>query len=319
MGFISPFLSDKYQVEEIDLTNGDLIQLSSTAYELIDAVNIFRNDHGLAPYVIEAGLMSKAQTHSEYQASILDHTHTRADGTGPEHHGISSENIGGGMNVSANDLVYRQWADYWHTHTMIGYTLGNVGAGVVEIDGLFFYTLIVVNTGEFLDLSENENVPPPQAITPTEDVLAEVYTAEPSADASITHLVEAGQNPWTIATAYNITVAQLVALNGLDPDNPTIWVGQVLVIREAFTPTISPTVTLTPTVPTRTPRPTFTPRPPTTTPTETITPTATTKPLIPGVPPMKEIFTLRTIGYIVIIFSGLGLLYVAITGFLIKK
>jgi hypothetical protein len=86
-----------------------------------------------------------------------------------------------------------------------------------------------------------------------------------------------------------------------------IFAGQKLVIRPAFTPTISPTITETIIPPTRTPLPTATERPPTRTPTVTATITPTEKPLLPEVTVLQDLDR-RTIGIGIIVVCGLGLL-----------
>ena len=49
--------------------------LHANAYELIDAVNSLRAKNGLPAYSVNSILMSVAQSHSDYQASIGSVTH----------------------------------------------------------------------------------------------------------------------------------------------------------------------------------------------------------------------------------------------------
>ncbi len=139
---------------------------TATAMDVIQAVNALRASYDLPPYEVSNEWMSVAQEQSDYQASIGELTHLRADGTGPGDHGISSENIGGGYSLSAEGLI-SQWSDYWHAFTMIGFSSGLVGCGVALSDnGYYYYTLVVKNTGKLTGLktrlSHRSRVEPPR-------------------------------------------------------------------------------------------------------------------------------------------------------------
>ncbi|MEM5773601.1 MAG: CAP domain-containing protein, partial [Anaerolineaceae bacterium] len=55
----------------------------TSAYAIIEQVNLLRASYGLAPYSVDSGLMSVAQGHASYMASIQTATHYRADGSSP--------------------------------------------------------------------------------------------------------------------------------------------------------------------------------------------------------------------------------------------
>ncbi len=286
---------------------------------MIEAVNARRADYGLQPYTVDGSLMAMAQEHSDYQASIKKITHLRADGSGPEHHGISSENIGGGSNASVEVVVRRQWADYWHTHTMIGYSSGLVGAGVATSGSDVYYTLIVRNTGSRTGLpdqsSTNASTPAGNAAQRTSPPATPTAfaTATPREDGSIVHVVQPGETIWSIALAYKVRQEDLISYNGLSPSQPVIYANQRLLIRLKYTPTPSATITATPPPPTRTPYLTATRRPllPTLPPPSTAT--ATPRPFFPNVPSLAGMER-RTIGIIITIICGLGLLLATAIG-----
>jgi hypothetical protein len=107
-------------------------------------------------------------------------------------------------------------------------------------------------------------------------------TSTPEADGSTYHTVQPGDTIITIAEAYGISGAELLAINGLTRDS-VIYPGNRLIISrgpsptptldvtETPTPTETQPATLTPTpLPTRTPTPTHSPVPPT--PTDTPVP-----------------------------------------------
>ena len=154
-----------------------------------------------------------------------------------------------------------------------------------------------------------------QSATDTPAGPAGILTSTPNADGSTTHVVQYGETLIEIAQAYGITLTQLYANNpALDPQNPKYYAGEVLIIR----PAVSPTPAISPT---NTPRPpTYTPRP-TRTATATRTPTpvrTTTQTPIPATPtPTSRGPDNRTLGYGFIVVSGVGLLLVLLTGFIL--
>ena len=52
----------------------------SSAYQLIDAVNSYRGQHGLPAYTVNSILMGTAQSQAEYMASTGTVTHTGPGG-----------------------------------------------------------------------------------------------------------------------------------------------------------------------------------------------------------------------------------------------
>lgn len=87
-----------------------------------------------------------------------------------------------------------------------------------------------------------------------------IITATPQPDGSIVHTVQAGESLISIAEAYQVSVNEIKAQNGLTGDD--IFLGDTLIIRAAPTPgpTNTPTTTATATrEPTSTKRPTRTP------------------------------------------------------------
>lgn len=306
--------------------------LTGSASELIQAVNAYRASYGLEAYQIDGGLMALAQSHSEYQASIQSCTHNREDGSGPAALGISAENVACGLNLSVDGAVYGQWADGLHNATMIGPDQGLVGAGVAEAEGALYYTLAVKRiSGSFTNraplndetASDSGSASLAQAETATsEPYIGPVAVSTPNEDGSISHIIKYGETIESIAAAYGVTPAELIAINLLDQKNPIIYEGQPLLIRLAFTATPFMTETSTPRPPTRTPAPSRTPRPTrTATPERTLTPTttATTEPLI-DIPTIEDLGPIRpVIAYAFIGISAIGLVLLVWTSFWPRK
>lgn len=298
---------------------------AGSAAELINAVNAYRAANGLEAYSVDGGLMALAQAHSEYQASIQTCTHARADGSGPGQNGISAENIACGMNLSVQDAVYYQWSDSLHLATMLGPTSGQVGAGAALAGGQVYYTLAVRRlSGEFNYVPPVNDQQPAadQQSSPLRPNLGQIVVSTPSEDGSISHIVKYGEALISIAEAYGITLSDLIAINHLDPQNPTIYEKQVLLIRVAYTQTPFMTATYTPRPPTRTPLPTRTPRP-----THTATSARTPLPTLTSTPqPLVKIPSLDDLGparpflaYALIGIGAIGLLVVLFAAFLPEK
>jgi uncharacterized protein YkwD len=298
------------------------------AYDLIAAVNALRQSHGLAALKIDGALMSSAQGHSNYQASIGAWTHTGAGGSTPTSRGVAagfgggasvfiSENIAYQLNTYGVDyIIYTIWSDAIHWNTMLDPKYTAAGAGVAAAGAFSYYTLDV---GQIL----GQPAPKPQVAanraqgqvpSPTVQLVAPVITSTRKPDGSVIHPVQFGQALLTIAKAYGITVDELKKRNNLSSN--TIFEGQKLVIQVSYTPSLTPTITETPKPPTRTPLPT---RTATLLPTETATPTATAtatpKPFLSELGSIDR----QTLATIILGISGVGLVLVLASFFRKKK
>ncbi len=240
--------------------------------DMLNAVNVLRQDNGLSPYEFDAGLMASAQMHAEYMAQIGEITHVRADGSGPEDLGFF-ENVAGGQNLTIQVTIYSLWTDPAHWNTMVGMRFGKAGVGVAEKDGVVYYVLQVQKIQSGLEGQPTPNY----QVTADPQVVNPVTTVTPQLDGSVIHEVLDGQSLWSIATTYGITIAEIIQWNNLAP-TPVIFPGERLLVQPQPTATITPTITLTPLPATRTPTPTMTPKTPTATPTITMTATITPKP-----------------------------------------
>jgi hypothetical protein len=258
-------------------------------YGLIDAVNNLRIGNGLPPYEINNTLMSIAQSHSNYQASIGQVTHIGAGGTRPRDRAAAagygggatffiSENIAGGTDLSVDGAISMWLGDDPHIQTMLSPNYHEIGAGVAEADGFVYYTIDAAYVA-------GGSYSPPATVKPGGPTALPYYavqTTTPNSDGSIVHTVRLGQNLTLIANAYGLTVAQLKELNHLT-DN-LIYDGDILIIRLGNTP--GPTDTPSPSgTPTRAATAT---RKPTRTPTLTATTIVTTSPALMADPVQTE-------------------------------
>ncbi len=288
--------------------------------DLIAAVNKLRASRNLPPLRADSALMNAAQAHAVYQASLGYFTHLGAGGTNETNRALAA-GYGNGASIVCDEavalaqlatnvdyVVNTIWNDYEHRELVIlnaQYT--DAGAGVAEKNGVVYYTLDVCaiqnkGTGEARTATNSEAIIPRQ-------------TATPRPNGSIIHVVQTGETVWSIAIAYQVSVDILIAQNGLSTKSPLIYPNQQLLIRPAFTQTVTPTITRTPRPATRTPKPTFTPKP--TRPTATINVTAeeTKPPESFRMPKLsRQNFALLLIG-----ISVLGILVLLAGGISAKK
>ncbi len=289
-------------------------------YDLINAINSIRTSNGLPALEVNSVLMGTAQGTSDYMAANDFCSHL-----GGVSERVAAAGYGGGATVWATEnfscgpktvqaIVYSDWADDLHMLPMTNGNYTHIGAGVSYVDSYGYFVVHAAYTsGGTMHYSSSTT---PLAVgTGTQSVsqvILPVETASPQDNGAIVHVVQQGQTLWSIALAYNVTTNDLIALNGLDTDNPVIYAGQKLYIRGGFTATVSPTITETPRPATWTPRPTYTPRPAKSTGTLGPTITPTSPPLLPNVSTFESL-NRQSIGIGFIIVSGLGLLVLLVS------
>lgn len=283
---------------------------TSSAIDLINTVNSVRRNNSLAALEIDNSLMASAQEQAEYMAEIGQITHNRANGTTVNSLGFL-ENIAGGTNLTVQVVVFSMWTDTTNWNTIVGYPFGKVGAGVAVRNDLVYYVLQVQEIQIGLAAQPTINY----QITPDPNLVSDVMTATPQLDGSIIHEVLDGQSLWSIAIAYNVTIAEIIQWNNLLP-TPVIFVGERLFVQIAPTPTLSPTITNTSIPPTRTITPSQTPITPQ--PSATITPLPSPTPKPPFSIYGMEKSQRQTIGWGIAIICLIGLIFVAFRGFIQK-
>jgi LysM repeat protein len=273
---------------------------ASSAYDVVAAVNDFRAANGLPPLQIDPILMSIAQAHSDYQASIGTVTHTGSGGSRPIDRAYAagfgggatifiSENIAGGVNLSIQAAIYQYWQDQAHLNTMLNPATVYIGAGVGVSGNKVYYT---VDAGYYAGAPSTGSTSIPTGGSTKPGSTAVVYdpfvVSTPREDGAIVHIVAYGQSLIGIVKTYKVELNEIMQLNGLSL-NSIIYPGDKIIIKTGvpITPTPSPTETApyeettdTPKAAsgskiTPTPRKTFTPVP-TASPTASATPIAIT-------------------------------------------
>ena len=141
-----------------------------------------------------------------------------------------------------------------------------------------------------------------------------ILTSTPQPDGAISHIVQPDESLWVISQAYGIPGSEIMVLNGNSPEANEVYIGDVLLIRKAYTPTPTSNVTPTP-IPT-TPQPTV--FIPSRTPIPTKTPLPTATPTLPPSTAQILFGDSHKVGLTLVAVSGIGLLLVVYFGFLKK-
>jgi LysM repeat protein len=303
---------------------------SSDPYALFDAVNQLRASNGLAPYQMNSALMIIAQNQSSYQASIGTWSHTDAYGTEETQRASAAgygagakimcdENVAFGGDLSAGGCVDMWLQDAAHTSNMLSNRYLEAGAGAAtDADGRIFYTLDVCYI-----VGSSLSQPLAQGVVdtpgPTQEPILGVQTVTPAADGSIVHEVQPGESLFAIADAYELTLAELLTLNGL-AENSLIRPGDTLIIRPAQPATETPLPSSTPTVPipTSTHRPT---RTPTQRPVASLTPRASPLPSATPTPVPMDVGAIlgNLLPVSIVILAVAGVVLVVIGGFMRRR
>jgi uncharacterized protein YkwD/LysM repeat protein len=233
-------------------------QLAASPSDLINAVNALRASFGLAPYSVNAILMSTAQAQADFMAATENMTHSGPGGIGLTDRllaagyplagdlslgGFRAENItGGDENMPAETAVDRWTGDTPHLNTMVSQYLTEIGAGVAVNNGRVYFVIDAARpttSGELqvpgVQNGENNAVVVPEVPL----VIIPVTVNTPNAEGNVIHEVKPGQTLWQLAISYETKIDEIKRLNGLVDNN--IYPGNHLLVRTAI---IVPTSTL---------------------------------------------------------------------------
>lgn len=307
-----------------------------SAYDLIAVVNLYRLSKGFYALNPDPFVMAAAQGHADWIVATGQGGHYGAGGS-DETMRVYWAGYGGGADIqcdeawastrSINDAVYVAWSDWEHQEVMLngwGNPYTDIGAGVADKgDGTYVF---VVNICMIKSAGSGSLIPgatrDPNATADLSNYIFAVIKATPAADGSVIHVVKYGQTLATIAEAYGITINELRLKNNMAADAANIWPDQkLIIIKGNGTPlAINPSVSGTPGDETPSLPQTYTPRSVTRTPIPTLAITdqeATTTP-VKHITAEPEASPSKTIGMILIILCGMGVV-VLIYFFFLKK
>lgn len=237
---------------------------AGTAFEVLAEINGFRSANGLSPLAENQYLNLAAQNHANWIAETGIGSHIGEDGSTAADRALAvgygegaqvwvTENWARGPELTASACVYDMWAPSTdHVDNMLTTWHNEFGAGVaLDSDGFTVYVVVFAH-------SSGSSVPDQPTITPggptstPAPIVMPVATAEPNPDGSVIHIVQPGQTLWAIVDAYEISMADLLAQNGLTEDSDIFPDQELLIVPasieiEAESETTATPETITPT------------------------------------------------------------------------
>jgi len=216
-----------------------------TSNDLILAMNTLRVSNGLQALIVDPVVMSVAQATADTMAAYEMSWHIgdvrgriAAAGYGNGATVWATENFAVGLGGWGIDQIMLSWADPDHMRPATNPAYCHVGAGVsTAASGRIYYILQAAYTSgsacgpyEYTgDTGGGSSGPPPVS-----QVIIPVQVATPDADGKIFHEVKSGQSFWSIAVAYQMTIADIEFWNNLSRDVP-LKVGTRLFIPSSST------------------------------------------------------------------------------------
>ena len=292
---------------------------AGTAWEVLAEINAYRAANGLDPLVENQYLNISSQNHVNWMVETGNYGHVGIDGSSSTDRAIAA-GYGGGSNVrvtenwargydmTASEVVYQSWAtSSIHNSQMLTTSYNEFGAGVaLDSDGM---TVYVVNFGIVIGGSIPTQAPNPTVGGTQAPIVQPIVTSTPNPDGSVIHIVQYGETLWTIVDAYGISMADLLAQNGLTEEDAIYPDQELLIIPANITLDDTPQTTGTPGKETHTVTPTPSPTETRTPfPTQTVMPAETEEPTEPRPGFLRTIFSGDTL------FVGIGLVAVSIFG-----
>lgn len=224
-----------------------------TADDLITLVNNWRVGYGLQPLIVDPILMASA-----YDTAVTMAVNGMRSHIGNVSGRIAAYGYGGGAQVFATEnfavgpvpieTIASWWMDEQHQYPSSNPNYVHIGAGVYQYGDRTWYVVHAAYTSADAKYTPNPTqlANKTTSTPPVSQLIIPVNTVTPNQNGAVIHEVLPGQALWSIAIAYNTKIENIIRLNNLNPADPTIYIGDKLLIFEA-NHTAEPTVT-TPTI-----------------------------------------------------------------------
>jgi len=294
---------------------------SGKPYEILAEINALRAANGLPALSENTYLNLAAQNHADW---IAEDPANRGGHEGPGGNSAYdralavgygegkqiwvTENWARGRGLTPSECVYVSWNDAAHMGNMLTTWHNEFGAGVaLDTQGMTVYVVDFGHSSGSLPIQPT--VTPGGPTSTSAPLIYPVTTTTPNPDGSVTHIVKYGQTLYGIAEAYGITLADLLALNGLTEDSAIYPDDELIIVPVNEGAQETPETTGTPQVEEARPSSTLTP-------TETVKVTST-QPMMTATPIEKNNPVSR---FLTNIFSGdtlwvgIGLVAVSVFG-----
>ena len=197
----------------------------TSAYELIIAMNTLRVSYGLPALVEDPIINAVAQSTAATMAANSMSWHIgdvrgrlAAAGYGNGGTVWGTENFAMSSSGMGIDEIMAVWADPDHMRPAVTAAYCNVGAGVATANGRTYYVLQAAYVSGQECGSSSSSGEISQSNTGSgagSQLIVPVSIATPDADGKVYHVVKAGQSFWSIAIAYQISIADLETWNNL--------------------------------------------------------------------------------------------------------
>ncbi|MBN1966111.1 MAG: LysM peptidoglycan-binding domain-containing protein [Anaerolineae bacterium] len=225
---------------------------SGPALELFQEVNAYRAAHGQPPFEANSSLMIAAQRHADWMAATHTYSHQGEGGTMPQdraaaagYQGFVYENVAGGtLGWATIQWAVMGWdSSPGHRQTMLSNNV-HAGTGVANNADDTLFVLVVGSPSRFAQAPAGGQ---PQTTGGQEEVepvlvVVPIVIATPDETGSVWHVVQQGQTAWALAARYEVSLDDLLALNGLDRES-ILKPGDRVLIRVGEGQTSPPTPT----------------------------------------------------------------------------
>ena len=158
-----------------------------------------------------------------------------------------SEIVYQGYNATVDDAITWWKGSSIHNQVMLDSRYVEIGAGVTTSGNYTYFTAEIAWVSGYAapsqDVTNGNQDDGSDQQDDSYSFVAPIKKSTPRADGTIIHIVESGQDPWSIAAVYEVDFYVLLTENGLNP-NSFIFPGDEILIPTSsnLTKTLDPTL-----------------------------------------------------------------------------